>query len=249
MLKFISFICYLLFMANISKVMTDDGSITFYNSKVDETYHTKSGALDEALRKHVIPTGVVKLSDKQSEIVIGDVCFGLGYNSLVAITEIRKNNPDCHIQIFAFENDYEILNEITNLKLDDLHSYALGAISQLVSKESLIEESSDYNIHVFSDEGLTITLYVGDVLTCLPKLTNNVLDVVFFDPFSPKKHPELWSEEIFASVHRTMKSGSLLSTYSCARVVRDNLRSVGFIVKDGPSVGRRAPSTIAFKTN
>ena len=40
---------------------------------------------------------------------------------------------------------------------------------------------------------------------------------------------------------------SILATYSCARIVRDNLKEAGFEVFDGPSVGRRAPSTIAKK--
>ncbi|MBN1175356.1 hypothetical protein JXA48_01810 [Candidatus Woesearchaeota archaeon] len=234
-------------MAKISKVITDDGSVTFHNDSVDETYHSKSGALDEALRKHVIPTGIVEISKETSDVVIGDVCFGLGYNSLVAITEIKKVNPDCHIQIFAFENDYAILDEIPKLALDNSYSFAHDAISKLVSKDSLVEENGDFNIHVFSNDTLTITLYVGDVLTCLPRLADDTLDVVFFDPFSPQKNPHLWSVEFFSSVFNVLMPGGFLSTYSCARIVRDNLRSAGFSVKDGPSVGRRAPSTIAIK--
>ena len=39
----------------LREVKTDDGSITFHNSDVDETYHSTSGALQEALEKHVLP--------------------------------------------------------------------------------------------------------------------------------------------------------------------------------------------------
>ena len=234
-------------MAKISKVLTGDGSITFHNSDVDETYHSKSGAIDEALRKHVLPSDIVDISKDSSAVVIGDVCFGLGYNSIVAIGEIMKANPDCDIQIFAFENDYDILRKIPELSFGDDYSYAHNAVSDLISDSSIVERNEDFNIHVYSDDGLTITLYVGDVLACLPKLADDVLDVVFFDPFSPKKHPHLWSVNLLSDVFRSMKSGGRLSTYSCARIVRDNLREVGFEVIDGPSVGMRAPSTLAIK--
>jgi tRNA U34 5-methylaminomethyl-2-thiouridine-forming methyltransferase MnmC len=44
-----------------------------------------------------------------------------------------------------------------------------------------------------------------------------------------------------------MKKGGKLATYSCARVVRENLVAAGFSVSDGPCVGRRAPGTVAVK--
>ena len=75
-------------MSKLTKVVTGDGSITFHNAEVDEHYHTTTGALEEALEKHVIPSEVVKFAKASSEVVIADVCFGLGYNSIVALTKI-----------------------------------------------------------------------------------------------------------------------------------------------------------------
>lgn len=71
--------------------------------------------------------------------------------------------------------------------------------------------------------------------------------LVFFDPFSPKKHPHLWEVPFFEEVFRSMNKNSFLTTYSCARKVRDAMKVVGFEVFDGPSVGRKSPSTVAFK--
>ena len=72
-------------------------------------------------------------------------------------------------------------------------------------------------------------------------------DAVFFDPFSPKKVPDMWEKEFFKDIFDAMKNNSILATYSCARVVRDNLKAVGFKVEDGPKIGRRSPSTLAIK--
>ena len=69
---------------------------------------------------------------------------------------------------------------------------------------------------------------------------------MFLDPFSPPKNPELWTESFFREVKKLMKPKAILATYSCARIVRDNLKKAGFIVKDGPIIGRRSPSTLAY---
>jgi tRNA U34 5-methylaminomethyl-2-thiouridine-forming methyltransferase MnmC len=57
----------------------------------------------------------------------------------------------------------------------------------------------------------------------------------------------MWTNEFFIDIRNKMKENGRLSTYSCARFVRDNLRQAGFIVKDGPIIGRKSPSTIAVK--
>ena len=57
----------------------------------------------------------------------------------------------------------------------------------------------------------------------------------------------MWSEEIFQKVYKKMKPGGKLSTYSCAKWIRANMESAGFIVMDGPRIGRKSPATIAIK--
>ena len=71
--------------------------------------------------------------------------------------------------------------------------------------------------------------------------------MVFFDPFSPKRMPELWTPEVFALAYEHMVPGGVLTTYSCARQVREAMRRSGFTVKDSSKIGRWAPSTLAVK--
>ncbi len=233
-------------------VKTSDGSYTFYNPEVDQCYHTRTGAIEEALEKHVRPSKIVEKAKEQGSIVIGDLFFGLGYNSIVAITKIREVCPNCEIKILAFENDYEILNNIKEMKLPEEYREAQELIVSLVESEPSKEKSTPlFKLHRFKseDEKTKLLLFVGDARQSLKTISPNILDVVFFDPFSPSKVPELWSLSFFLTVWRKMKTGSLLTTYSCARMVRDNLRDANFIVEDGPSVGRKSPSTIATKVD
>jgi len=214
----------------MEKIITKDGSETFKNEELDETYHSISGAKEEAVKKFVEPC-LIKSKSEKGEIVILDFCFGLGYNSCSAIDAISENNSNCNVLIIGIENDSEILNKIVE-------------INPSFKNYSIIKEVALHR--KYESDKLNIYLIYGDATKIIKKLPYK-FDAVFFDPFSPKKSPLLWTEEVFKDVFNLMKKDSILATYSCARIVRENMKNAGFIVKDGPVVGRRSPGTIGIK--
>ena len=197
---------------------TKDNSYTFFNEEYNEAYHSLTGALEEAQKKYIEPLEV------QDGDVILDICFGLGYNTFAAIQNAKN------LKIIALEKDEQILQELQHLDIGGKY-----AIMKKLAKEKY-----------YKDENYDITIIMGAAEQTLKKI-NTKFDKVFLDPFSPKKNPELWTKEFFQEIYRVMKPGAKLATYSCARIVRDNLKAVGFFVKDGPKVGRRGPSTNAIK--
>ena len=227
-------------MAELKKIITNDGSITFHNFEFDETYHSITGAEEEALKKFSEPCKIKEMA-LQKEIFILDVCFGLGYNSAVAIEEILKINSECKIKIFALENDLEILKKITEID-SSLESFVfLKQIPELINNS---KENVDL-IHL-ENNNIDLTIFVDDALVSIKKVPKKSIDLVFQDPFSPKKCPELWTKDFFYDIKKTMKKSGVLATYSCAGQVRRNLKEANFIVKDGPCVGRRSPGTLAY---
>ncbi len=213
----------------MKEINTGDGSITFYNEEFDETYHSVTGAEEEALKKFVEPSDVKEYALKD-QVNILDVCFGLGYNSAVAIDKILEANLGCKINIIGLEKDINILKKIND-------------VNPMIKSYMLFKDLEKKNYDL-SEDGITIKILIGDALKTINKI-NNKFDLVFHDPFSPKKCPELWTEEFFKKIKDLMNKNGVLTTYSCARIVRDNLKKAGFKVEDGPSVRRRAPSTIA----
>jgi len=211
-------------------VTTKDGSITFFNETYSESYHSQSGAKEEAVEKFVKPCRIDELAES-GRINVLDVCFGRGYNSAALIDEAWKHNPGCRIRIIALENDLLILEKIKGIDID-------------FKRYDLIREAAEK--HCVVRDNVEIRIIVGDARAKIKEL-DEMFDCVFLDPFSPKKCPELWKKEFFYEISKRMKKTGILSTYSCARIVRDNLKSAGFDVKDGPIVGRRAPGTVAFK--
>lgn len=205
-------------------VKTKDGSFTVYNEDVNEHYHTISGAMEEAFEKHVNALGI------EDGMNILDFCFGLGYNAIAA-TKNHKN-----LNIIGMENDLEIIETMQKIEIPQKLEKEYANFRLLAKTRTISDDNNN-----------EIKLILGDALQEIDNLPNNHFDRVFFDPFSPKKQPEMWSEELLNKIYSKMKIGGKLSTYSCAKIVRSNLIETGFSVKDGPIVGRRSPATIAIK--
>ncbi len=118
-------------------IKTEDGTISLYNFNIKDVYHSKIGAYTEALNKYVIPSGVLDFVKHNNEVRILDVCFGLGYNSRVAVAEILKINPDCRIIINAIEIDPTVL-ALSCILDDDLIFFE--AISAQIDVKKIIED-------------------------------------------------------------------------------------------------------------
>jgi tRNA U34 5-methylaminomethyl-2-thiouridine-forming methyltransferase MnmC len=212
----------------MKKITTADGSATFYSEEHGESYKSESGALTESDKKYAAVCRI----DERDEADILDICFGLGYNSAAAIDRFRGKR----IRIVGLESYQGIIDEIA--RMGEEYPFRCREMMQKLAKEGR-----------YSDGKLDMKLLMGDARETIKKLAGSSFDVVFLDPFSPKKCPELWTKEFFDQISRVMKAGGMLATYSCARVVRDNLRSAGFAVRDGPIICRRGPATAAVKAS
>lgn len=211
-------------MEKIKLVTTRDGSQTAYNQQADEHYHSVTGAIEEAFEKYVKPLKIT------NGMCILDYCFGLGYNSIAATAQ------HSNLQITALEKDIKIVQAMKKVIPPE----------PISPKYEIFSDLADKNI-IKDNENNVIKLILGDVFETLPTLPDDFFDVVFFDPFSPSKQPEMWNLQIFNLVYKKLKPGGKLATYSCAKMVRNNMRYAGFRVQDGPRVGRKSPATIAVK--
>ncbi len=223
----------------LKKIITADKTESFLNSEVGETYHSQTGAVEEALKKYAIPCKIKELATA-GKICILDMFFGMGYNSAMAIDVALEENPACEIEVVGIENDARILKKIqeVNPPISFFQQYKRLTPPGCADLPDCVE---------FCHGSVRVRVLVGDARKLANTLEDDHFDAVFYDPFSPKTSPELWSEELFKEMHRVMKRSALLATYSCARMVRENMSSAGLFYDDGPIVGRRGPGTIATK--
>tara|TARA_Y100001968_G_C19321478_1_gene699501 strand:- start:168 stop:785 length:618 start_codon:yes stop_codon:yes gene_type:complete len=109
---------------------------------------------------------------------------------------------------------------------------------RIALKESLIKKHWTEEIHLILEMISSSGEYKGGKMNCkvlwgdarqkLQTIPANLkFDLIFLDPFSPKKCPHLWSEEFLKKLIFKMAPGGRLITYSRAAAIRNSLRSGG----------------------
>src|SRR3989344_6490879 len=195
----------------LKKIITADNTESYLNEQVQETAHSQTGAVEEALKKYAIPSKMKELA-KTGKIRILDMFFGLGYNSAMAISAALEENPNCEIEVVGMENDAEIIGKIqeVNPPISFFKHYKQLERSNLEFKEGKVK----------------VKLVLGDAREEVKKLEKDYFDAIFYDPFSPKTAPEMWTEELFKEMYRVMKKTGILATYTCARMPRENMAKI-----------------------
>jgi len=221
--------------ATYKLVKTGDGSYTLYLPEFDEHMHSLSGAYEEALLKHVRPSGI--LDRKKSALQVLDVGFGLGYNTLALLAELEGSGYRGAVTVAALEQDRSLADALTSVRFDDFRERLYAIIKEA------------YRRGLSTAGNVSISVLFGDARGRVMPLPGKIFDAVFFDPFSPSRNPELWSVDFFRQVYRTMNDQAVLTTYSSAPQVRAALREAGFLIGRGPSVGGKREGTLASKSS
>lgn len=193
--------------------------------------HSMSGAYEEALLKHVNPSGLL---GKSGLLRVIDLGFGMGYNSLALINELYKINKNIKLEIVAFERNNEYANLLENITFNDerdkIFSLFISAFKGKIGVEC---------------DFWKLNILFGDARKNIQNLDNNIFDAVFHDPFSPAKNPELWSLDFFKEERRVIKEDGIITTYSAAPQIRRAIYEAGFQIGRGPSVGPKKEGTLA----
>jgi len=138
-------------------------------------------------------------------IEILDMGFGTGLNAL--LTESMTTVPT----LYRTVEKYPIL-------LEDL---------QIIRDSNSLILSAPWNTETAISPLFTISKTIGDIR----EVDLGHPDIVYWDAFDPVTQPELWTAEIFTRLFNAMPSGSILVTYSAKGVVKQALRTAGFIIE------------------
>lgn len=219
---------------------TADGSHTFYSEDFGEWFHSRAGAYDEARRTYVDATGLSQLAQQRSSLVLLDVCYGLGYNTAAALEGIWAVNAGCQVQGVGLELDERVPQAAIAWGLLDQWPQPVQTVLQALAADRQIRRPD-----------LQAELYIGDARQQIQRLTaaGFQADVIFLDPFSPPRCPQLWTVEFLAQVAQCLKPAGYLATYSCAAAVRAALKLAGLHIGATRAAGRRWPGTLASWTD
>ena len=202
-------------------IITDDGSVTIFLPDINESYHSKFGAIQEAY--HVFIQNGLALT-KGRPVSVLEIGFGTGLNAFITYVESLKSGQE--INYTGIEAYPVTLNEVVQL------NYA----SQLKSGEE--GEGVFERMHA-AKWGEPVNLSNKFVLTkeqmFFHEINNvEIYDLIYFDAFGYPTQPELWSEEIFSKMFKALKPGGILITYACRSVIKNNMKAVGFTTEKLP---------------
>ncbi|MDO5851789.1 MAG: MnmC family methyltransferase [Methanobacteriaceae archaeon] len=228
-------------------VKTADDSYTLNSeesSKGSETLHSTYGAITESFLKFVRPSNIKEKALEKETIRVLDICSGIGYNTAALIEEL--NGIDVNIEIDMVELSVETLATALFVP-SPISSYK---IVKKAIELKLLEE--DYlKFQTFFDEtpdNIKININIIDARKFILE-TKNDYDVVFLDPFSPVKTPELYTTEFFKKVNDHLFTDSLILTYTSAAPVRAAFIDAGFFIGEGPEFHRNGGTIAALDLN
>ncbi len=201
---------------------TGDGSITIHLPEWDEQYHSKHGALAEAM--HVfIQTGLrywVAQHPNES-ISILEIGFGTGLNAFLTLIEASSANFKVSytgVDAYPIEaSEFKVLNyaELLNASEADflkLHG-ANWEVDSMVHPNFTLTKRKQFFSEIKETEAYS---------------------VIYFDAFGARVQPELWTETVFQNMFAALKPGGVLVTYSAKGSVRRAMQAVGFTVERLP---------------
>ncbi|MFO0357780.1 MAG: tRNA (5-methylaminomethyl-2-thiouridine)(34)-methyltransferase MnmD [Sphingobacteriaceae bacterium] len=209
-------------------VHTKDGSNTIYSKQFDATYHSRHGALAES--EHVfIKQGLhYKHQTGSNSINVLEVGYGTGLNAMLSLKYAMDNAITVsYTGIEKHEFPKELINTLGYLNYFE-PKYQLP-LNDLIN--------ASYNSEKLIVPEFRITNYLLDFKDMV---WDKTYDVIYFDAFSPRHVPHMWTIEIFQTLYNVLNPGGVLVTFCAQGQFKRDLKAAGFTVERLPGApGKR----------
>lgn len=222
---------------------TEDGWATLYLPDQNEHYHSTFGAFEEACWIY-IERGFGVMSDvlpADTPLRILEMGFGTGLNAALTVRSAARARR--HVFYTGVE------------------AYPLPAD---------IVADLDYAARLGDEAGCYETLHALPWAAWRPQLPftavspyfearkvkalfqeidwpADAFDLIYYDAFSPRVQPELWTEDVAVRLHKALAPGGRLVTYCAQGRWKKNLRAAGFALTMLPGPGGKREITSAEK--
>lgn len=206
-------------MSKLELIVTSDGSHSLLNTALDETYHSRHGALQESL--HVFIKHGLHFFDEKNhpkKINILEIGFGTGLNALLTAQDvIHKPIQVDYTSLEAFPVEKDIWEQL---------NYADSNESKLLFGE--LHEAA-----WFTPEMIQSNFILTKLHTTLQQvdLSGGTFDVIYYDAFAPNKQPEMWELPMLKKVVERLRLNGVFVTYCAKGQLKRDLKSLGLIVE------------------
>ncbi len=203
-------------------IPTADGSNSVLNTRLNETYHSTHGAIQES-QFIFIDRGLdfVVQSQKLSEVKILEIGFGTGLNALLSLQYAFANDITVQYEtIEAYPLDESVWTELNYpVKTKDLTHF-----------QHLHQAPWEERVAIANN----FSLFKREQLLQDASFNSSLYDIVFFDAFAPTTQPELWEKEMLKKVVDALKPSGIFVTYCAKGQLRRDLKDLGMTVEKVP---------------
>jgi tRNA U34 5-methylaminomethyl-2-thiouridine-forming methyltransferase MnmC len=199
---------------------TADGSNTLFMPGLGETYHSKHGALQEAL--HVFIQAGFHATTTESLRIL-EIGWGTGLNALLTWAEAHKTKRKVsYTGVEAYPVPWDLAQTMNYPQwvdvdgaaaiFEQMHLMPWGKKQELDPHFSLEKQQMLFEEIQFDPQ----------------------FDMVYFDAFGARVQPWLWEQPIFEKMYTALVDGGVLVTYAAKGSVRRAMIEVGFLVERLP---------------
>lgn len=248
-------------------MISDDGSRTLHDLRIDETFHGGCGAVSESIVVYLLNSGALDRLENGHATAIFELGLGTATNFLLTAAVARM--LDVRLDYLAVEPNLLPVSILSQLDLEaTLSAIAQRGVLQNVHPNACVLMTDDYQLALaeltrdfltglsrigdshetrigFELGSVSLTLYREAWTTTGPQecrvQSDESVDVVYFDAFSPANCPDLWTRGVLETVFCWLVPGGVMATYCVKGDVRRTLAEIGFEVKKlpGPPGGKR----------
>jgi queuine tRNA-ribosyltransferase len=220
-------------------VTTRGGATAMRDRRTGEVMHPLSGPTREAWSLYVQASRLEERlrAGEPGPLVLLDVGLGAGSNAAAAWA-LSEGRPAFarELHIVSFDRTVEALQ----LATDRAHAAAFGfAGTTLAACAGLLDHG------LARGAGTVWRVSLGELPSTLLRETPASADVVYWDPYSPRANPDLWSVAAFTAARRLCRAGATLHTYGGATATRTALLLAGFAVGLGSALPAGRQATVA----
>lgn len=210
----------------IDIIITNDGSHSLYNTDLDETYHSRHGAIQESEYVY-IQQGLdyyLATIPNLDHVRIFEVGFGTGSNLLLTINYLLQR-PNLNINYTTIEK-----HPISTSLIKKLNYTNFGLNDEAVSLYHQAHEC-DWNEAINLSPQLTFTKIHHDIHQYSPI---GEIDLIYFDAFAPSKQIDMWDIGILDKITSCLVPQGLLVTYCSQGEFKRKLKSLDLEVTTLP---------------
>lgn len=225
---------------------TEDGSNTIYIEDWYESYHSKHGAVQEAM--HVfIKNGFSHFIAAKKPLKILEIGFGTGLNAFITLLEAEKNQQ--HVSYVGIEK-FPVSEE----EFDAIHFFddVFKFYPELANREEELRIVYRYLFLSNWEEWQILSPHfrikkVEDDFFNLKNCKETEFDLVYFDAFGSQVQPEMWEKKLFEIVDNTTKSSCIFTTYASKGTVKRGLKELGYVVEKRPGPPGKREMMVGLK--